>query len=81
MDGCVEWQLAESGGLQIYRTEGATGTNVIVGVDDVDEFLAEAGVRGIAGESFDVPSGRFRLATLTDPAGNTVTIAQDHSLS
>jgi predicted enzyme related to lactoylglutathione lyase len=77
MDGCVEWQLAGSGGVQVYRdAESAGGSTVIIGVDDVDAYVAELGGRGIGAETFDVPSGQFRLATIQDPAGNTITLGQ-----
>jgi predicted enzyme related to lactoylglutathione lyase len=77
MDGCAEWQLARTGGIQVYHApDDAGSTNVIVGVDDVDEHVAVLAGRGVDVEAFDVPSGQFRLATLQDPAGNTITFGQ-----
>ena len=78
MDGCVEWRLAEGGGIQVYRAADAAGAaTAIIGVDDVDAFVTELAGRGISAAAFDVPSGQFRLATIQDPAGNTITIAQE----
>lgn len=43
MDGCVEWQLAESAGLQIYRNpDQASPATYILGLDDVDAFTRRA---------------------------------------
>jgi hypothetical protein len=78
MDGCVEWQLASTGGLQIFRNpdQPATAT-FIIGLDDVNVFVTELDQRGMSAEPFDVPSGQFRLAQLQDPAGNTVILSQE----
>jgi predicted enzyme related to lactoylglutathione lyase len=78
MDGCVEWQLAATGGLQIYRNpENAAPAMVIIGVDDLDSEVADIGRRGIKADPYEVPSGQFRLAQLQDPSGNTVVLSQD----
>jgi hypothetical protein len=72
MDGCVEWQLASTGGLQVYRNpDGAAPATVIIGLDDL---AAE-----IEAPPYDVPSGQFRLAQIQDPSGNTVILSQDLS--
>jgi hypothetical protein len=78
MDGCVEWQLAATGALQIFRNpDAAAPATVILGLDDLDADVAEIGRRGITAEPYDVPSGQFRLAQLQDPSGNTVVLSQD----
>lgn len=78
MDGCVEWQLATSGGLQIFRNpEQPRATTWILGLDDLDAFVAELDHRGIAAEPFNVPSGQYRLAQLQDPSGNTIMLSQE----
>jgi hypothetical protein len=46
-------------------------------VDDVDAHVAGLAGRGISAEAFDTSSGQFRLATIQDPAGNTIKLAQD----
>ena len=77
MDGCVEWQLAATGGLQIFRNPGNTAAaTVIIGLDDLDTQVVELGRRGIVVEAYDVPSGQFRLAQLRDPSGNTIVLSQ-----
>lgn len=78
MEPSAEWELGDGRGIQVYRDpDRAGGHDVIVGVDDVDSALAELATRGITGEAYTVPSGQFRLAELTDPAGNTVVLAHE----
>ena len=80
MDGCVEWQLASTGGLQVYRNpDGAAPATVIIGVDDLGAEIEALRARGIHAEPYDVPSGQFRLAQIQDPSGNTVILSQDLS--
>jgi predicted enzyme related to lactoylglutathione lyase len=77
MDGDVEWQLAPSGGLQLYRNpDGAVATTVILGVDDLKAQLAELSRRGLTAEPYEVGPGRYLLAELHDPAGNTIILSQ-----
>ncbi len=78
MDGLVEWQLTEGGGVQVFHdTDSAGTTQITMAVDDMDAHVADLADRGISAEVFDAPSGRFRLATIQDPAGNTITLVQD----
>jgi predicted enzyme related to lactoylglutathione lyase len=80
MDGCVEWQLASTGGLQVYRNpDGAAPATVIIGLDDLAAEIEALRGRGIDAEPYDVPSGQFRLAQIQDPSGNTVILSQDLS--
>lgn len=78
MDGCHEWQLTDNGGIQLVNDATHAGsTQVTIAVPDVEVFVAEATGRGVAfAEVGDVPSGRFRLGTVADPDGNTLTFAQ-----
>jgi predicted enzyme related to lactoylglutathione lyase len=80
MDGCVEWQLASTGGLQVFRNpDGASPATIIIGLDDLAAEVEALGTRGIDVEPYEVPSGQFRLAQLKDPAGNAVILSQDLS--
>ncbi len=78
MDGLVEWQLAGGGGVQVFHSADSAGTsNIAIAVDDVDAQVAGLVDRGITTEVFEAPSGQFRLATIQDPAGNTIRSAQE----
>jgi predicted enzyme related to lactoylglutathione lyase len=77
MDSCAEWDLAAGGAVQVFG-KGPTsgGSTVVLGVDDVDARAAELAGRGIEAEVYTTPGNTFRLATTTDPAGNTVMLGQ-----
>jgi predicted enzyme related to lactoylglutathione lyase len=78
MAGLAEWQLADTGGIQVYQQrEGAGSTSVVLGVDDVDAVVAELTHRGFSVEAATVPSGHFRLAPVQDPDGSTIVFSQD----
>ena len=77
MATCTEWQLAGGGSVHVFGTaKGAAGTTVVLGVDDVDARAAELSARGITAEVFTTPDGNFRLASISDPAGNTVMLGR-----
>jgi glyoxylase I family protein len=76
MESSAEWQLADSGGLQLFNNPAhPVQSTVILGVDDLAVTLADIATRGINTRSYDVPSG-FRLAELHDPAGNLIVMTQ-----
>jgi hypothetical protein len=61
----------------VYGSPGsAGGTTVVLGVEDVDARAAELATRSIDAAVATTPGGAFRLATTTDPAGNTVMLGQ-----
>ncbi|MCU1457417.1 MAG: glyoxalase/bleomycin resistance protein/dioxygenase [Actinomycetia bacterium] len=77
MDGLVEWQLATTGGVQVFDDPESTGgTTVVLTVDDMDAHVADLGSRGITLVSDDVPGAKFRVATVDDPSGNTIVFIQ-----
>ncbi|MGN9789803.1 VOC family protein [Streptomyces sp. OZ13] len=78
MDGLAEWQVIEGGAIQLLRDPDRAGSAMLtVGVDDIDGQAAVAAERGLAmGPVQDTPGG-FRIAAITDPAGNVITFAQD----
>ncbi len=77
MESCAEWQLATGGAVQVFgNAEAAGGSTVVLGVDDVDARVAEVAGRGIEMTASTTPNGAFRLATVADPAGNTVMLGR-----
>lgn len=74
----LEWHCA-SGGLQVIEDAGHAGAGTVtLGVEDVDAELADIAARGLdVPQAQTVPSGQFRIATLHDPDGNTVVLAQE----
>lgn len=77
MEGCAEWQLADTGGLQVYRSDRAVGSTVVIAVDDIDDTVAQVNARGIRMKADNEPSGNYRLATIEDSSGNVITFAEE----
>jgi predicted enzyme related to lactoylglutathione lyase len=76
MDGLAEWQLTETGGVQLFHAPDNTGSALItLSVDDLERHHADLAAR-------DLPVGaittgdRARFATIPDPEGNTITFAE-----
>ncbi|MET7640986.1 VOC family protein [Streptomyces sp. NPDC005438] len=78
MDGLLEWQVTPGGALQVVRDQDRSGQGMLtLGVDDIDEHTAALADRGVeVGEIVDTSVG-FRISTLLDPAGNTLTLAEE----
>ena len=77
METCAERQLADSSAVQVFGNPGGTGrSTVVLGVDDVDARAAQLAERGIEAQLFTTPDGQLRLASSTDPAGNTVMLGR-----
>jgi catechol 2,3-dioxygenase-like lactoylglutathione lyase family enzyme len=82
MEGCLEWQLGPSGGLQVIADPEHAGHGMVtLGVDDVDAQVAVLRERGLDIENThdgDVPEGAtIRIAQLRDPDGNLLTFGEE----
>lgn len=77
MEGCAEWQLAGTGGVQIYDGNDTSGT-LIIGVSNIDETATDLATRDIKLDITTVKSGQFRVAAIKDPSGNTVMFSQSN---
>ena len=75
MDGLAEWQLNPTGGLQVFeRSEGAGSCVATLVVDTVTPVTEHLTSIGIETEMQTVSSG-FAIASVSDPNGNTITVA------
>jgi predicted enzyme related to lactoylglutathione lyase len=71
------WRLAESGGVHVVADEARAGSGTVtLLVDDLERHVGFIAMRGIAPESIDVVPEVGRTATIVDPAGNTITLAE-----
>lgn len=78
MPSLAEWSLVGGGGIQLSVDPERTGTSAVtIGVDDIDAHVAGLAERGLTLDAVDTASGMFRIATATDPDGNSITFAQD----
>ena len=77
MESLAEWQVTETGWVQLVRDADRAGTGQLtLGVDDLEAHIAV-----LAGRDLNVgaiATGDFTIfASMTDPEGNTVTFAED----
>ena len=76
MPSLAQWDVGPTGGLQVVELPDQAGTSMAtLMLDDLDATLEALAARGITvGE---VVTGRLsRLTSLTDPSGNTITLAE-----
>jgi predicted enzyme related to lactoylglutathione lyase len=81
MDGCAEWQLASTGALQLYASADPRPSTVVLAIDDMDVTVEQVRERGMALDVVDELGARFRLASIPDPWGNTVTFAHENAMT
>jgi glyoxylase I family protein len=75
MPTLVEWQVTDSGWVQLFTDPERAGTAAInLAVADLDAAVEELGRRGLAPGEVLTASKGVRLCPLTDPDGNTVTL-------
>ncbi|MBC8071830.1 MAG: VOC family protein [Deltaproteobacteria bacterium] len=82
MEGCLEWQLGDGGGLQVIADPEHAGHGMVtLGVDDIDAHVAVLRGRGLEVDGThegDMPEGAtIRIAQLRDPDGNLVTFGEE----
>jgi predicted enzyme related to lactoylglutathione lyase len=79
MDGLAEWQVTETGAVQMVRDADRSGSALLtLGVDSLDALTAGLAERGL--EVGDITVGVIaRVASISDPEGNTITFAEPFS--
>lgn len=77
MDGLAEWQLTDTGWLQVFAdTERAGHGAATLGVDDLDGVEAALAERDLH-LSRQVTARGQRLGSISDPDGNLVVLAEE----
>ncbi len=76
MDGLAEWQLTESGGVQVFHAPDTAGSALLtLSVDDLPRHHADLAARDLSVR--EITTGeQARFAAITDPDGNTITFAE-----
>jgi predicted enzyme related to lactoylglutathione lyase len=76
MGGLAEWRLGNTGVVQLVHDPDRAGRALLtLGVADLDETIAHLAERGLA--TGEVVEGVIaRIASISDPEGNTITLAQ-----
>lgn len=79
MDGLAEWNVTDSGGLQLFRDADLAGkSQMTLIVDDLERQLTDLGSRDLDGGA--ITTGVVaRFAAISDPDGNTITFAESLS--
>jgi catechol 2,3-dioxygenase-like lactoylglutathione lyase family enzyme len=74
----AEWHVTETGSIQLVQSAERAGNGLVtLSVDDVDELVAALEGRDLELAAANTPSGMFRIASITDPDGNVITLAED----
>jgi hypothetical protein len=71
------WRLAGTGWIYVVADPARAGSAIVrLLVDDLERHVGFLALRGIAPDSIETVPGVCRTATIVDPAGNTITLAQ-----
>jgi predicted enzyme related to lactoylglutathione lyase len=74
MGGLVEWQLTDSGWVQLTRDADRAGSALLnLAVDDLERHVADISGRGLAPGAIETVSKGVQLSGIRDPEGNTIT--------
>jgi predicted enzyme related to lactoylglutathione lyase len=74
------WQVAETGWIYVVGDTTRAGKALLtLLVDDLEDYVAELGERGLATSAIDTVPGLYRKAVMTDPEGNLISIGSDLS--
>ena len=74
MGGLVEWQLTDSGWVQLTRDADRAGSALLnLAVDDLERHVADISGRGLVPGAIETVSKGVQLSGIRDPEGNTIT--------
>jgi glyoxylase I family protein len=74
MDSLAEWQVTETGWVQVFHDAARAGTALLnFAVDDLDKHVADLSARGLAPGAIETVNKNVQLSTITDPDGNRIT--------
>lgn len=75
--GEAAWRLGGTSWVSVVTDAERAGHGLLtMVVDDLERHVGFLAMRGIAPDAVDTVPGVARRATIRDPAGNTITIAQ-----
>lgn len=76
MDGLAEWQLTDTGWVQVFADPARAGRSaMMLGVDDLDVHADALARNGLELARQTTARGQ-RLGSITDPDGNLVVLAE-----
>jgi hypothetical protein len=81
MPGLADWHLTDTAWVQVYRDlDHAGGTALNLAVHDLRAHTTELAARGITLGEVTTTDKNAKLASVTDPAGNTITFIENPSV-
>lgn len=80
MPGLADWHVTDTAWVQVYRDPDRAGHPALnFAVDDLSAHTAELAARGITLGGVTTTAKNAKLASVTDPAGNTITFIENPS--
>ena len=74
------WQAADIGWIYVVSDATRAGKALLtLFVNDLEDYVAELGQRGLEPSAIDTVPGLYRKAVMTDPEGNMISLGQDLS--
>ena len=74
------WQAAETGWIYVVGDATRAGKALLtLLVNDLEDYVAELGQRGLEPSAIETVPGLYRKAVITDPEGNMISLGQDLS--
>jgi predicted enzyme related to lactoylglutathione lyase len=71
------WRLVGTGWISVVADAARAGSAIVtLAVDDLERHVGFLAMSGIAPDAIETVPGVVRRATIVDPAGNTITLAQ-----
>ena len=71
------WRLVGTGWISVVADAARAGSAVLtLAVDDLERHVGFLAMSGIAPDAIETVPGVLRRATISDPAGNTITLTQ-----
>lgn len=81
MAGLADWHVTDTAWVQVYRDVDRAGNTALnIAVDDLRAHTAELAGRGITLGEVTTTDKDALLASVTDPAGNTITFVENPSV-
>lgn len=81
MPGLADWHLTDTAWVQVYRDPDHAGSTALnFAVDELSAHTTELAARGITLGEVTTTDKNAKLASVTDPAGNTITVIENPSV-
>lgn len=75
MADLADWHITDSAWVSVFRDPDRRGSTLLnFAVDDLDTHIAELATRGITVGAVNTTTKNAKVATVTDPHGNTIAI-------